>query len=79
MRLKPTRKSARTLVLSAMFAALGGVGCANPKYIATSTGGPDDIKFLFVDASGDQGVIKCARAQDGELSNCRRMRIVLKD
>lgn len=78
MRSMFTRTAARMLVL-ATFATLAGAGCANPKYIATSTGGPDDIKFLFVDASGDQGVIKCARAADGELSNCRRMRIVLKD
>lgn len=59
------------------FAGLFG-GCANPKYIATSTGGADDIKFLYVDAGGQQGVIKCARSADGALSNCRRMRLVLE-
>lgn len=58
-------------------AAATSVGCANPKYVAASTGGPDDIKFLYVDQGGGQGVIKCARAQDGSLSQCRRMRVVL--
>jgi|GEM_PF-1671123 len=57
----------------------GALGCTNAKYIATSTGGPTDIKFLYVDQYGEQGVIKCARNDDGELSNCRRMRVVLKD
>lgn len=57
--------------------AAAGAGCANPKYVAASTGGPDDIKFLYVDQAGQQGVIKCARAGDGSLSECRRMRVVL--
>lgn len=65
------------LVLLAL--GMGATACANPKYIATSTGGPNDIKFLFVDQGGQQGVIKCDRAAGGELSNCRRMRVVLKD
>ncbi len=65
--------------LLAVLVGSGALGCANPKYIATSTGGPTDIKFLYVDAAGNQGVIKCARTDDGELSNCRRMRVVLKD
>lgn len=64
--------------LCALGLGAGVAGCANPKYIATSTGGADDIKFLFVDQYGEQGVIKCDRAEDGELSNCRRMRVVLQ-
>lgn len=63
----------------AVLCGAGALGCANPKYIATSTGGPTDIKFLYVDQTGQQGVIKCARTDDGELSNCRRMRVVLKN
>lgn len=65
----------------AVLAALAGApmgACANPQTIVTSTGGADDIKFLTLDAGGRQGVIKCARAPDGALSNCRRMRLVLE-
>ena len=73
---KSTRRPlAGLLVLLAI--GLGAAGCANPKYVAASTGGPDDMRFLYVDQVGGQGIIKCARAEDGTLSNCRRQRLVL--
>ena len=53
-------------------------GCANPKYIAATTGAPGQLKLVFVNAEGGTGVIKCDRADDGALSNCRTMKIELK-
>lgn len=64
-------------LIACAWLAAAAMGCANPKYVAASTGGADDIKFLYVDQVGQQGVIKCARADDGTLSDCRRMRVVL--
>lgn len=53
-------------------------GCVpNPKYVAASTGRVGEIKFLYVDNDG-RGIIKCNRAEDGSLSGCRKMQIVLK-
>jgi hypothetical protein len=54
-------------------------GCANPKYIAATTGAPGQLKIVYVDRNGGTGVIKCERADDGELSNCRAIKVVLKD
>lgn len=65
---------------SLWLAAMGWIaGCAppDPKYVAASTGRPGEIKFLYVDQNG-RGIIKCARAEDGTLSGCRKMDIVLK-
>ncbi|MBI4955516.1 MAG: hypothetical protein HY908_26075 [Myxococcales bacterium] len=53
-------------------------GCANPKYIAATTGAPGQLKIVYVDAEGGTGVIKCDRAEDGKLSNCRPMKVALK-
>ena len=53
--------------------------CApNPKYVAASTARPGSIKFLYVAREGGQGVIKCNRGDDGTLSECRRIDIVLE-
>ncbi len=70
----------RRIRTAAVLALMGGlVGCAaSPKYVAASTGSPGQIKFLYFKAGGDQGVIKCARAEDGGLSDCRTMTIELK-
>lgn len=58
--------------------ALTAVGCGSAtKYVAASTGTADQIKFLYVEKNGDQGVIKCQRAADGTLSQCRTMRLRL--
>lgn len=57
-------------------ALLGGCG-PSPRYVAASTGTADQIKFLYVEADGDQGVIKCQRAPDGTLSTCRQMQLTL--
>lgn len=53
-------------------------GCMNTRYIAASTGSGDQIKFLYVDQGGNQGVIKCNKAADGALSECRQMRLTLE-
>ncbi len=56
------------------------IGCAaQPKYVAASTGTEGQIKFLYNKAGGgEQGLIKCDRADDGTLSKCRVMTITLK-
>jgi hypothetical protein len=69
------------MTLSTRMAVMGGLlasglmtACANPKLIASSTGGPGQIKMLYVDGNS-QGVIKCDKADDGALSKCREMTV----
>jgi hypothetical protein len=59
-------------------ALLGGCG-PSTRYVAASTGTVDQIKFLYVEPDGDQGVIKCQRTPDGTLSACRQMQLTLID
>ena len=65
------------LVLLLLATSLGACFPA-PKYIAASTGRPGNIKFLYTQRGNKQGVIKCDRADDGTLSNCRKLEIVLE-
>lgn len=53
-------------------------GCApNPKYVTASTGRQGEVKF-FYQQRGGHGLIKCNRADDGKLSNCQKIKIILK-
>lgn len=71
-------RSRWTSALAAGLLAMMAAGCGSAtKYVAASTGTADQIKFLYVEKGGDQGVIKCQRAPDGTLSNCRTMRLEL--
>lgn len=54
-------------------------GCASPRYIAASTGSKGQVKFLHIDNDGEQGIVKCDVAEDGDLSNCRHVAVVLED
>lgn len=55
-------------------------GCGpSTRYVAASTGTVDQIKFLYVEPDGDQGVIKCQRTTDGTLSKCRQIELRLID
>ena len=67
----------RGLGVAAILAVVTGCA-ANPKYIAGSTGRDGTIKFLYVQPSGVQGVISCNRAEDGKLSDCRKVKVVLE-
>ncbi len=53
-------------------------GCPNPKYVAASTGGSGQIKFGYIQKKNVTGIIKCQMADDGALSNCRKMTVVLQ-
>ena len=53
-------------------------GCAGPRYVAASTGSKGQVKFLWTDG-GDQGVVKCSVAKDGDLNQCRQMNLVMED
>lgn len=58
--------------------ALTLVGCATPTYITNATSSKDNIKFVYQQTklfNLDQGTIKCDIAPDGELKNCRKMKI----
>ncbi len=66
------------LIVLLLFAASLGACFPAPKYIAASTGRPGNIKFLYTQRGNKQGVIKCDRAEDGTLSNCRKIKIVLE-
>jgi len=67
------------LIPGALFALLGGVGCAPPPKVVTQiTSARDQIKLLVVQGRQQQ-VIKCQVAGDGALSNCRPMQLVLQD
>ena len=71
------RRLAALITLLLLTASLGACFPA-PKYIAASTGRPGNIKFLYTQRGNKQGVIKCDRAEDGALSNCRKLDIVLE-
>lgn len=71
-------RSRWTSALAAGLLAVFATGCGSAtKYVAASTGTADQIKFLYVEKNGDQGVIKCQRAPDGTLSKCRTMQLRL--
>jgi len=55
-------------------------GCAGPRYVAASTGSKGQVKFLWTDGTGDQGIVKCAvDAGSGDLNQCRNVNLVLED
>lgn len=58
--------------------SMSAFGCAGPRYVAASTASKGQVKFLHIDGSGNQGVVKCDMADDGDLSNCRSIPIHLK-
>jgi len=57
----------------------GALGCAPPPKVVTQiTSGRDQIKFLVVQGRRQQ-VVKCQVAEDGALSGCKTMKLVLQD
>lgn len=69
--------SKRDLAIALSVLSVFACGCAQPRYIAASTGSKGQVKFLYADGGGRQGVVKCDAAEDGDLSNCRSVPIVL--
>lgn len=65
--------------MSALLAAVALTGCAGPRYVAASTGSKGQVKFLWTDGGGDQGIVKCDVAGDGDLNKCREINLVLED
>ncbi|HSC88745.1 MAG TPA: hypothetical protein VLC09_15795 [Polyangiaceae bacterium] len=74
------KKHLGRLVLGALLASTV-VGCgAGPRYVATSTASKGHVKFLHLTADGsNRGIIKCDMAENGDLSNCRDVEIVLEE
>ncbi len=71
------KKTLTRLALGALLASTVGCG-AGPRYIAASTASKGQVKFLHVSNGGqDQGIVKCDMAEDGDLSNCRDVAVVL--
>ncbi len=52
--------------------------CAGPRLIVGSTGRQGVVKFIW-DDDDEQGLIKCDVAQNGALSNCRNIKVELKE
>lgn len=71
------RKIAQRSALLLLLASAAGCA-AGPRYVAASTGSKGTVKFLYVGGDGDQGVVKCDVAEDGDLSNCRSVELVLE-
>lgn len=69
------KKTIARLALGALL--VSSAGCAGPRYVAASTASKGQVKFLHINNSGDQGIVKCDKADDGDLSNCRHVDIVL--
>lgn len=67
--------------LAALVVVASTVGCgAGPRYVAASTASKGQIKFLHVSNGGnDQGIVKCDMGEDGTLSGCRDVAIVLEE
>jgi hypothetical protein len=69
----------KTTMGAALAGALAVSGCAAPaKVITAITSNTDQIKFLYVQGTG-QGIIKCAIGPAGALSQCREMAVVLAE
>jgi hypothetical protein len=68
----------RVQILGALVFSMFAFGCVGPRYVAASTGSKGQVKFLHINGSGQQGVIKCDMADDGDLSNCRDIPINLE-
>lgn len=55
-------------------------GCSGPRYVAASSGSKGQVKFLWTDGDGDQGIVKCNVTSDtGDLTKCRNVNLVLED
>lgn len=52
--------------------------CAGPRLIINSTGKQGVVKFVW-DDDDEQGLVKCDVAQNGALSNCRNIKVELKE
>jgi hypothetical protein len=55
------------------------IGCgAGPRYITRSTGSKGQVKFLYQDGKGGQGIVKCKVGDGGDLYECRPVEIILE-
>ncbi|MCX7943040.1 MAG: hypothetical protein N2746_00820 [Deltaproteobacteria bacterium] len=52
--------------------------CAGPRLIVGSTGRQGAVKFIW-DDKDEQGIIKCDVGAAGALSNCRNIKVELKE
>jgi len=65
---------ARSLLFTVVLIGLGG--CQAPRLITSMTATNDQMKMVYSQAGGARtGIIQCARAADGALTNCKRMPI----
>lgn len=73
------RSSMLGLVLAVLTFA---VGCTGPRYINSSTGRQNTVKFTYIQKkflSYEQGIIKCEVGANGALTGCKEMKIVFQE
>jgi hypothetical protein len=70
------RKAARVALLACV--AVFASACGSPRVIQAITGARDQMKFVYREG-GAQGVLKCAVLPNGQLTQCRQMKIVLEE
>ena len=49
--------------------------CANPRAVTKMTGTVDQVKLVYQSRT-NAGIIKCGRAADGALENCKELPVV---
>ena len=57
-------------------------GCAAPRVITSITGSQDELKFIYARVGGftsETRRVRCYRAADGALSNCKNIPITFEE
>jgi hypothetical protein len=62
-------------VLGVAAALLTSTACANPRAVTKMTGTVDQVKLVYQSRT-NAGIIKCGRAADGSLENCKELPVV---
>lgn len=70
------------LLALACCAAVLGTGCAGSRFVSQATSREGTIKFAYSQQKmfeTEQGIVECKVAQDGSLSDCKKIEIEFQD
>lgn len=77
----PINKRVLTVFVGGLVACMMSA-CAGPRAVVNITSRGDQVKMVYYQQTFmgyDQGIVKCKAADDGKLSECRKLKVNFKD
>ena len=70
------------MLVSVTLIGMMAQGCAGSRFVSQATSRGDTIKFAYTQnkfLETEQGIVECKVAEDGALSDCKKIEVVFED